>query len=62
MIDSHGSDRIFLVLRRALGLRLELLVLMVAEVPVRHRTGRRPGVTFDAPAVGGGQSGYPQVA
>lgn len=31
-ITSHWSDTIFVWLRRALGLRLELLVLMVAEV------------------------------
>ncbi|MFF5879887.1 ferritin-like domain-containing protein [Streptomyces californicus] len=31
-IASHWSDRIFVTLRRALGLRLELLVLMIAEV------------------------------
>ncbi|MGQ5260469.1 ferritin-like domain-containing protein [Micromonospora sp. ZYX-F-536] len=31
-IDGHWSDRVFVALRRALGLRLELMTLMVAEV------------------------------
>ena len=32
VIDGHWSDRAFVALRRALGLRLELMTLMVAEV------------------------------
>ncbi|MFF4876687.1 ferritin-like domain-containing protein [Micromonospora sp. NPDC000668] len=32
IIDGHWSDRVFVALRRALGLRLELMTLMVAEV------------------------------
>ncbi|MEV0679253.1 ferritin-like domain-containing protein [Actinosynnema sp. NPDC050436] len=31
-IDSHWSDAVFVRLRRALGLRLELMVLLIAEV------------------------------
>ncbi|SIN32817.1 hypothetical protein SAMN04489832_5445 [Micromonospora cremea] len=31
-IDGHWSDRVFVAVRRALGLRLELMTLMVAEV------------------------------
>jgi hypothetical protein len=31
-IDSHWSDVVFVRLRRALGLRLELMVLLIAEV------------------------------
>lgn len=31
-LDSHWSDAVFVRLRRALGLRLELMVLLIAEV------------------------------
>ncbi|MGW1236562.1 ferritin-like domain-containing protein [Streptomyces californicus] len=43
-IASHWSDRIFVTLRRALGLRLELLVLMIAEVvALRYYRALRDG-------------------
>ncbi|WP_053606946.1 ferritin-like domain-containing protein [Streptomyces sp. MMG1522] len=43
-IGSHWSDRIFVTLRRALGLRLELLVLMIAEVvALRYYRALRDG-------------------
>ncbi|MEU4551061.1 ferritin-like domain-containing protein [Micromonospora violae] len=32
VIDGHWTDRVFVAVRRALGLRLELMTLMVAEV------------------------------
>ncbi|MBQ0979820.1 ferritin-like domain-containing protein [Micromonospora sp. M61] len=32
VIDGHWTDRVFVAIRRALGLRLELMTLMVAEV------------------------------
>ncbi|MFH9607067.1 ferritin-like domain-containing protein [Streptomyces sp. NPDC017448] len=44
LIASHWSDRIFVTVRRALGLRLELLVLMVAEVvALRYYRALRDG-------------------
>ncbi|WP_411081159.1 ferritin-like domain-containing protein [Streptomyces sp. cmx-18-6] len=44
VIASHWSDRIFVSLRRALGLRLELLVLMIAEVvALRYYRALRDG-------------------
>ncbi|MFJ6609269.1 ferritin-like domain-containing protein [Streptomyces sp. NPDC091289] len=44
VIASHWSDRIFVTLRRALGLRLELLVLMIAEtVALRYYRALRDG-------------------
>ncbi|WP_103510292.1 ferritin-like domain-containing protein [Streptomyces sp. SM13] len=44
VITSHWSDRIFVALRRALGLRLELLVLMIAEVvALRYYRALRDG-------------------
>lgn len=43
-IASHWSDRVFVTLRRALGLRLELLVLMIAEVvALRYYRALRDG-------------------
>ncbi|MFF5770858.1 ferritin-like domain-containing protein [Streptomyces californicus] len=43
-IASHWSDHIFVTLRRALGLRLELLVLMIAEVvALRYYRALRDG-------------------
>ncbi|MGW6466656.1 ferritin-like domain-containing protein [Streptomyces rubiginosohelvolus] len=48
VIASHWSDRAFVTLRRALGLRLELLVLMIAEVvALRYYRALRDG-TGDA--------------
>ncbi|WP_199733368.1 ferritin-like domain-containing protein [Micromonospora sp. BL4] len=45
-IDGHWSDRVFVALRRALGLRLELLTLMVAEVvALRYYRAVRDGTT-----------------
>ncbi len=45
-ITSHWSDVVFVRLRRALGLRLELLVLMVAEVvALRYYRALRDGTT-----------------
>lgn len=35
-IDTHWSDRVFELLRRRLGLRLELMTLMLAEVVALH--------------------------
>ncbi|WP_405811968.1 ferritin-like domain-containing protein [Streptomyces sp. NBC_01520] len=47
-LRSHGSDRVFVALRRLLGLRLELLVLMIAEViALRYYRALRDG-TADA--------------
>ncbi|MET9771311.1 ferritin-like domain-containing protein [Streptomyces sp. NPDC006415] len=44
VIASHWSDRVFVTLRRALGLRLELLVLMIAEVvALRYYRALRDG-------------------
>lgn len=44
VIASHWSDRVFVALRRALGLRLELLVLMIAEaVALRYYRALRDG-------------------
>ncbi|NEE41497.1 ferritin-like domain-containing protein, partial [Streptomyces sp. SID7982] len=44
VIASHWSDRAFVTLRRALGLRLELLVLMIAEVvALRYYRALRDG-------------------
>ncbi|MCA1275297.1 ferritin-like domain-containing protein, partial [Streptomyces sp. 7G] len=44
VIPSHWSDRVFVTLRRALGLRLELLVLMIAEVvALRYYRALRDG-------------------
>ncbi|MFD4124431.1 ferritin-like domain-containing protein [Streptomyces globisporus] len=44
LIASHWSDRVFVTLRRALGLRLELLVLMIAEVvALRYYRALRDG-------------------
>ncbi|WP_228988874.1 ferritin-like domain-containing protein [Streptomyces sp. DH8] len=44
LIASHWSDRLFVTVRRALGLRLELLVLMVAEVvALRYYRALRDG-------------------
>jgi len=45
-IRSHWSDMVFVRLRRALGLRLELMVLMVAEViALRYYRALRDGTT-----------------
>ncbi|MGW4626950.1 ferritin-like domain-containing protein [Streptomyces rubiginosohelvolus] len=44
VLASHWSDRVFVTLRRALGLRLELLVLMIAEVvALRYYRALRDG-------------------
>lgn len=45
-IDSHWSDTVFVRLRRALGLRLELMVLLIAEVvALRYYRALRDGTT-----------------
>jgi hypothetical protein len=36
LLASHWSDRVFVLLRRAMGLRLELLVLLIAEIIARR--------------------------
>ncbi|MDT8914261.1 ferritin-like domain-containing protein [Amycolatopsis sp. PS_44_ISF1] len=44
-IDAHWSDAVFVQLRRALGLRLELMVLLIAEVvALRYYRALRDGV------------------
>ena len=48
-IGGHWSDRVFVALRRALGLRLELMTLMVAEVvALRYYRALRDGSTDPA--------------
>lgn len=45
-IEGHWTDAVFVRLRRALGLRLELMVLLVAEViALRHYRALRDGTT-----------------
>ncbi|WP_328614739.1 ferritin-like domain-containing protein [Amycolatopsis sp. NBC_00355] len=45
-ITSHWSDTVFVRLRRALGLRLELMVLLIAEVvALRYYRALRDGTT-----------------
>jgi hypothetical protein len=45
-IDGHWSDDVFVAVRRALGLRLELMTLMVAEVvALRYYRALRDGTT-----------------
>ena len=36
LLDSHWSDRIFVLLRRMMGLRTELMVLLIAELIARR--------------------------
>jgi hypothetical protein len=49
-IDGHWSDRVFVAVRRSLGLRLELMTLMVAEVvALRYYRALRDGT--DDPTV-----------
>ncbi|WP_442874677.1 ferritin-like domain-containing protein [Amycolatopsis sp. NBC_00345] len=45
-IDAHWSDAVFVRLRRALGLRLELMVLLIAEVvALRYYRALRDGTS-----------------